>query len=123
MAKKKILIVDDEPVVSKLLKYAIEKTGIYEVITINESTKALELIRSTHPDLLILDVNMPQLSGTELTDLLKADNALKNIPILFLTANISDKESEKGLKMYGYPSFGKPINMERLFENIEKKLR
>ena len=123
MAKKKILIVDDEQSITKLLKFILEKTGLYESVSENDGTKAMASIRSVHPDLLILDVNMPETNGAEIANILKQDPSLRSIPIIFLTGNVSDEEAAEGVKIGGYPALGKPINMERLLECIEKSLR
>ena len=123
MAKKKILIVDDEQSITRLLKFVLEKTGLYEVSGENDSTKALGSIRAAHPDLLILDVNMPETNGAELANILKQDPFLGGLPIIFLTGNVSDEEAAGGVKISGYPALGKPINMERLLEYLEKILK
>ncbi len=123
MAKKKILIVDDEQSITKLLKFVLEKTGLYEVSGENEGAKALTTIRSTKPDLLILDVNMPETNGAEIAGILQQDPSLRSLPIVFLTGNVSDEEAAEGVKIGGHPALGKPINMERLLECIEKSLK
>jgi len=123
MAKKKILIVDDEQSITRLLKFALEKTGLYEVSSENESTKALAVMRSASPELLILDMNMSGISGVEIAEAMKADNVLKKLPVIFLTGNVSDEEAASGMMIDGFPAVGKPINMERLLERIEKSLQ
>ena len=123
MGKKKILIIDDEQGITRLLKFALEKTGLYEVTGENEGTKALTSIRSVKPDLLILDVNMPEAKGAEIAVILKEDASLRSLPIIFLTGNVSDEEAEAGQKISGYPAMGKPINMEKLLERIAKSLQ
>ena len=121
--KKKILIVDDEQSITSLLKFALEKTEIYEVTGENEGTKTLALIRSVRPDLLILDVNMPDANGAEIAAAVKADASTRALPIIFLTGNVTDEEAAAGLTIGGYPALGKPINMERLLEHIQKSLK
>ncbi len=122
MAKKKILIIDDEQSVTRLLKFALEKTEIYDVFTENDGTKALVSIRSINPDLLILDVNMPEANGAEIAAIVKNNTSSHNLPIIFLTGNVSAEEAEAGKKISGYPALGKPINMERLLQQIQKSL-
>lgn len=122
MAKRKILVIDDEPSITRLLKFVLEKTGLYDVTGENESTKALALIRSAVPDLLVLDMNMPGISGVEIAEAVKTDPSLKKLQIVFLTGNISDEEAEAGMVIDGYPAIGKPINMERLIERVGKSL-
>ena len=123
MAKKKILIIDDEHSITAFLRFVLEKTELYQVSFENDSSKALAVIQSTHPDLLILDINMPGISGVEVAEALKSDTSLKKIPIVFLTGNITDEEAAAGEMVGGFPAVGKPINMERLLERIEQSLR
>ena len=123
MAKKKILVVDDEQSITRLLKFALEKTGLYEVIGENEGSKALAAIRSARADLLILDINMPETNGAEIAAAVQKDPSLGNPPILFLTGNVSDEEAEAGMMIGGYPAMGKPINMEKLLQRVQKSLQ
>ncbi len=123
MAKKKILVIDDEQSITRLLKFALEKTGFYEVLGENEGSKAIATIRAAHADLLILDVNMPEVNGAEIASVVQSDPALRSLPIIFLTGNVSDEEAEAGMMIGGYPAMGKPINMERLLQRIAKSLQ
>lgn len=107
---------------TKLLKYALERSGQYEVLTESEGTHVIPVARSFMPNLILLDVNMPGLTGGEIALELKKEPDLGSVPIVFLTGNITDEEAEEGLKIAGYPALGKPINMERLIETIQKNI-
>lgn len=120
MGKKKILIVDDEVSVTKLLKYALERSGLYEVSTLNEGRDVIETVRNYKPSLVLLDIKLPGMTGGEISQALKEDAELTNTSIVFLTGNVSDAEAAAGLTIAGHPALGKPINMERLIETIEK---
>lgn len=122
MAKKKVLIVDDETSITRLLKFALEKTGLYDIQCENDGSKAFSTIKSFRPDILILDMNLPDTSGGEIAADIKEDPALSKLPIIFLTGNISDDEVEAGLTIGGFPAMAKPINMEKLLSCIEKSL-
>ena len=122
MPKKKILVVDDEPGVTRLLKFALEKTGVYEILCENQGARAVPTIRTARPDLLILDVNLPDTGGGEIVAAIKSDAVLRRLPIIFLTGNVSSDEAEAGLTISGYPALAKPINMEKLLQCIEKSL-
>lgn len=122
MAKKKILIVDDEASITKFLKFALEKTGLYEVVCENEGSKAFSVIRSVRPDLLILDMNLPDTSGAEISAAIKEDPSLERMPIVFLTGNVSEDEVDAGLTISGHPAMAKPINMQKLLLCVEKSL-
>ena len=121
--KKKILVIDDEQSITRLLKFALEKSGLYEVFCENDGNKAFSSIQSTRPDLVLLDMNLPETSGGEISAAVKEDPSLKDLPIVFLTGNISDEEVDAGLLIGGYPAMSKPINMEKLLSCIEKSLR
>lgn len=122
MSKKKILVVDDEQSITKLLKFALEKSGHYDVICENSSGNAVNTALASRPDLIILDINMPDVSGGEIAASLKEDSALSGIPVIFLTGNVSADESESGLMISGHPTLAKPINMENLLKRVQQSL-
>jgi two-component system OmpR family response regulator len=123
--KKKILIVDDEPTITRLLKVVLEKTGRFEVACENAGLKALSAARTFSPDLAVLDVNIPDLGGGEISAQFKADAALKSLPIIFLTGAVSSEEAEGQFTIGDSSVVAKPINMEKLIacidQNIAKK--
>lgn len=81
--KKKILIIDDEPEITDLLKLNLEGTGQYEVLTENHAERALAAGDQFHPDLILVDVMMPELDGGELASLFQSSEILRNVPIVF----------------------------------------
>lgn len=120
---KKIIIVDDEAGLTRLLKLNLEKTGKYTVRTINDSTQALEAMRVFQPDLALLDIVMPDLDGGDLVAKMKEDPALKNVPVLMLTALIAPRETggqptERG----DLTMIAKPVSLPNLLKAIEEKL-
>jgi CheY-like chemotaxis protein len=90
--KKRILVVDDEPTITRLLKLNLEQTGEYEVATENISKAALAAAEEFQPDLLLLDVVMPGLDGGNLASQLQTSPKLKGLPIVFLTAAVTREE-------------------------------
>ena len=122
MTKKKILIIDDETSITKLLKFALERTERYTVEGENNGQKAMTVIRTFLPDVILLDVNMPEMSGGEISAALQEDASLKNIPVIFLTGMVSQEEMESGLTIGGRPALAKPIDLERLVACVEKNL-
>src|SRR5690349_753264 len=90
--KKRILIVDDEASITRLLKLNLENTGKYVVHAVNASEQALPIALEFHPDLILLDVVMPGLDGGYLASAVRAHPALNNIPIVFLTAAATKEE-------------------------------
>jgi len=120
----KICLVDDDMDLTNLTKIALVKKG-YEVTIFNDSRKAIEGIRKRKPDLILMDIMMPKMSGAEAVRELKKDPDIKDIPVIFLTALISEREAdveESGISIDGinYKTLGKPYEMDELLKLIEK---
>lgn len=122
MAKKKILVVDDDAALTRLLRTVLERSERYEVLCVSEGGKAVEAIRSFGPELILLDVDLPDLNGREIYSTLGKDEALKKIPVVFLTGTVSNNDVQNGVDILGRPIMCKPIHMEKLIELIEKSL-
>jgi len=119
MGKRRILLVDDEPSFTRILKLCLEKTGSYEVREENVGRMAVATARQFKPDLILLDVVMPDIDGGEVASSIVADQNLKDTPIVFLTAAVA--KDEEGV-ISGYPFISKPVNAEEVIECIEKRL-
>ena len=121
--KKRILVVDDELIITHALKKFLGGTGAYEVRTENRPTQALQAAREFEPDLIILDIQMPQLEGGELASLLREDPALKETPIIFLTALVQRREvRESGGTIGGFRFIAKPLVPKMVIDTIETVL-
>lgn|GEM_PF-3024490 len=119
--KKRILVVDDEKAISELLKMTLEETGKFEVSTCNDSTKAVEWVKKLHPDLILLDIMMPKVSGTEIAMKLSNSYDTQNIPIVFLTALVSEEDVEKSNGIIGEHQFiAKPVKASELIDIINR---
>ncbi len=124
MEKKRILVVDDEAVITRTLKLYLEGTGSYEVRTENQGSHALQAAREFNPDLIMLDLIMPDTDGAMVASELGSDSELQNIPIIFLTALVSEKEvGAQGKEIGGHPFLAKPVNPEKVVECIERQLQ
>jgi CheY-like chemotaxis protein len=124
MKMKKILIVDDEPAFTRMMKLVLEKTGRYEVTYENNAHQALSTARSFLPDLILLDVVMPEMDGGDVAGQLQADPLLRDVPIIFLTALVGEKESAKGpVTRAGFRFLGKLVSDDELLECIETNLK
>ncbi len=120
---KKILVVDDEVVLTKMIKLNLERTGNYEVHTENEGSKALQAAREFKPDLIFMDVMMPDMAGDEVIAEIREDDNLSSIPYVFLTAIVSKTETEEmGNTIGGNEFLAKPVKTEELIETIERIL-
>ena len=123
MAAKKILVVDDEAGFGRLLKLNLERTGKFEVQTETKGSQALNTARSFKPDLILLDIIMPDMDGSEVANRLKSDPVTRNIPILFLTALVKNKEIEtKSGSIGGNIFLAKPITTDELVKSIDQAL-
>jgi CheY-like chemotaxis protein len=121
--KKRILIVDDEPTITRLLKLNLEQTGDYEVATENMSKAALAAAEEFQPDLMLLDVMMPGLDGGSLASQLQNSPKLKGVPIVFLTAAVTRDEvrARHGL-VGGLPFLAKPVSLHEVLACLEQHL-
>ncbi len=117
--KPKILIVDDEKGFTKLTKLTLSD---YEICEENNPARALETARRFQPDLILLDVVMPDFDGGDIAAQLQAEASLRKVPIIFLTAIVTEKETKKRQLFGGFPFISKPVTPEKLTEEIEKYL-
>jgi two-component system OmpR family response regulator len=108
--KKKILVVDDNPGNTRLLKLYLEQTNHYVVREVNDPTAALAAAEQFLPSLILLDVMMPGMAGGDLAACFQASPSLKGVPIVFLTAAVTKGEVEAGGgRLGGFPFLAKPI--------------
>ncbi len=126
MGEKTILIVDDEPDVLKVLKKGLTTGGGYEVLTADNGRDALRIAHDRHPDIVILDVLMPDIPGGSVGLTLQEDPETKDIPIIFLSCTFADHDgNEKGPLFAGHIRLAKPYDMDELLEavrlHLEKK--
>ena len=119
--KKRILLVDDEPSFTRLMKLNLETNGPYEVRVENDGKKALAAALTFRPDLIFLDVIMPDADGGEIASRLRADASLKSTPIVFLTAVVSKNEViQHGDVIGGQTFLAKPVSVDDVKRTIEK---
>jgi DNA-binding response OmpR family regulator len=124
MEKKRILIVDDEASFTRMVKLNLEKTGQFEVREENKATYAVAAAREFKPDLIILDVIMPNLDGGDIFGQLQNDRHLKGTPVIFLTATVSPREAGvKGFNSGGALFLAKPVTLENLMACIQEHIR
>jgi two-component system OmpR family response regulator len=123
MKQKRILIVDDEVSITQLLRLNLEKTGRYIVRAENAGAGVFAAAREFKPDLILLDVMLPDLEGGLVAAQLQSDPHLKAVPIVFLTAAVKKQEVEarQGL-IGGLPFIAKPVNVKDVIGSIEKNL-
>jgi two-component system cell cycle response regulator len=119
---KKILVIDDYPDNVFLIQDRLEKAG-YEVVTAYDGTAGLNKAYDENPDLILLDVMMPDISGFEVCKRLAADERTKLIPIILLTALIDSDNVKEGLDAGAFDYIKKPFNKAELLSRIKSALR
>ncbi len=123
MAKKRILVVDDEASLTRMLRRNLEATGKYEVREENTGALAYATAQQFQPDLIVLDVVMPDVDGGSVAEKIQDDENLKHIPIVFLTALLKKEESEStGSDIGGRTFLAKPVKVDDLITCIENQL-
>ena len=122
MAKSKILIVDDEKDILEFLTYNLKKKG-YDVITANNGQEGLELAKKNCPDLILLDVMMPEMDGIEVCQQIRKISNITDTYILFLTARSEDYSELAGFDAGADDYITKPIKPKLLISRIEAFLR
>ena len=119
--KTKILLVDDEKDIVEFVKYNLELEN-YEVIVAFDGEEALKKM-SEHPDLVILDIMMPKLSGYDVCKRIRADREFQSVPIIFLSAKSSEIDEILGLELGANDFIRKPISPQKLIARVKSNLR
>lgn len=126
---KRILVVDDERHIVRLIQVNLERAG-YQVLTAFDGKEGLKKVSSEKPDLVVLDVMMPYLDGFEVLKRMKADSAMKDIPVIMLTAKAQDADVFRGWASGVDMYLTKPFNpmelltfTKRIFEALEEQDR
>ncbi len=124
MMKKRILIIDDERDFCRMVKFNLERTKQYEVLFATDGRSGIEIARSKKPDLILLDIRMPKMSGGEIAEELLEDPSTNKIPIVFLTALVKKEEvAKQSGYISGRPFIAKPVTSQDLIKRIEEELQ
>ncbi len=118
----KILAVDDEKHIVRLVQINLQKEG-YEVITANNGQEALDKIAAEKPDMVIMDVMMPQMDGFEALKILKSKPETATLPVIMLTAKAQDADVFEGWKSGADLYLTKPFNPSELMSFVKRILR
>lgn len=120
--KPKILVVDDEQDAIELIEYNLQSAG-YRVITATDGMEALQKTRTSIPDLIVLDLMIPELDGVEVCKILRRDPATSNIPIIMVTAKSSELDRVLGLEIGADDYVTKPFSPRELVLRVKKQLQ
>jgi DNA-binding response OmpR family regulator len=118
---RQILVVDDEPSIVLSLEFLMKQAG-YAVRTATDGDAALQAIRDTPPDLVLLDVNLPKRNGYEVCEAVRANPAWKSVRIIMLTAKGRDVERQKGLAMGADDYVTKPFSTQEVVQKVRAML-
>src|SRR5438876_10511493 len=121
-SKSRVLIVDDNSRFARSAQLFLEQTGNYFACALSDPRRALETARSFKPDLVLVDLIMPQADGLEVATQLEADWALHGVPIVFFTSLITAEEAKDGRRVYGHRILPKPTSNSELLELIAQNL-
>ncbi len=122
MSQPRILVVDDDPQIVRLVRAYLDQNG-FETLVAYNGQEALSLIRSQKPDLVVLDLMLPEMDGWEVTRIVRSDPALSATPIIMLTARVEDTDRIVGLEMGADDYVSKPFNPRELVARVRAVLR
>ena len=123
MQKHRVLIVEDEQDIAGLIKHTLERTGSTEAEIVGSGDAALKAVTARPPDLVILDLNLPVLSGLEVCRLLRQRSDARHVPIIMLTAKSSESDRVTGLEMGADDYVTKPFSLRELTARVKAVLR
>ena len=119
VARKKILTCDDEPNIVRLIQVNLQKQG-YDVVTAYNGRECLQRVEEDRPDLIVLDLMMPEMTGFEVLERLKADERFATIPVIMLTARTQDQDVLRGWQAGVECYLTKPFNPGELIVFIKR---
>jgi two-component system sensor histidine kinase/response regulator len=122
MAAPKILVIDDQPINVQLLKRKLEREGI-QVVAAYNGREGLERIKQEKPDLVLLDVMMPDMDGIEVCQRLQADEETRPIPVIFITARTTKESKLEGLSVGAVDYITKPLDLDETLARVQTQLR
>ncbi len=122
MKNKTILIIDDDETILSIVEATLEKNG-YSVLTASDGIDGLKIVNTMPPDAIILDRNMPDMSGDEVLDQLKSDESTKNIPVMMLTAKNDIKDISESLEKGARDYIVKPFDHDNLIIRLKNLFR
>jgi len=122
MAKATILVIEDDPDIRELLSFSLSKEG-WTILLASDGEEGLAVLRSANPDCVILDIMLPGMDGLEILRALKADGALKRLPVIMATAKGEESDIVAGLELGAEDYVVKPFSPKVLAARIRSALR
>jgi two-component system, OmpR family, response regulator VicR len=120
---KRIVCIEDEPEMIDLIQLILNRRG-FEVVGASGGKEGLQLVRDAHPDLVLLDLMMPDMDGWEVYQQMKAEESTRNIPVIIVTAKAQNIDKVLGLHIAKVDDYiAKPFGPQELVDSVEKVLR
>ena len=119
MAEKTVLVVEDNDLNMKLFHDLLEAHG-YHILQTKDGMEALKLAREHHPDLILMDIQLPEISGLEVTKWLKEDDDLKTIPVVVLTTSEADEDILKSYQLHANCYVTKPVDLDKFLTLVKR---
>ena len=120
---KKVLVIDDNPTIVELIKYAVNLQGAYDVVVAYDGVQGLERVYAENPDCVIIDVKMPRMDGYQLVRCLRGDARTTNMPMIILSAMTREEDQMTGMLSGVDEYLTKPFKPSALNAAIERVLR
>jgi CheY-like chemotaxis protein len=121
--RKRVLVIDDEEGFCTFVSWALEKTGQYTVTSTTKPLEGINLAKALRPDLILLDIKMPQMDGSKVAEKLLEDAQTKSIPIAFVTALVTNRETKhQQMEVAGRTFIAKPITRDELLQAVSRLL-
>ena len=118
--RPKILVIDDEGDFCEFVKWSLEKTGRFEVLAATDGLSGIAQAERQKPELILLDIRMPQMNGAEVADHLLHSEDTRDIPIAFITGLLNKEElKRRSGYIHGFPFITKPITKNELIEQVD----
>lgn len=118
---KKIIIVDDEPNIIMSLEYTFKKNN-FQVFIARDGQEALDILKTEQPDLIILDIMMPNVDGYATIEAIRKDEKLNDCKVIFLSAKNKESDIEKGMMLGANAYMTKPFSIKKLVEQVNELL-
>lgn len=119
---KNVLIVEDSKAIRSLMRVALEEAGDFFAVEANNGFNALKLLPTRGFDLIITDINMPDINGLELISFVKSNSAYQNIPLIIVTTEKTEEDKKRGLALGATAYIVKPFRKEELINVVRKTL-
>ena len=121
--KFRVLLIDDEETLCEVIRRGLERTGLFEVGFATDGKTGLLMARKGNPDVILLDVRMPKISGIEVLRTLKRDYPLSTIPVIMLSGLLDESTKKECNYQYSEEFIEKPVDLRQLQMRIEAVLR